>query len=489
MSSDNSLTRRDFMKAAGAASIGMALGAYSPLSAQAADERPNILFALADDWMWPHAGVYGDKVIKTPAFDRVAKEGALFTNSFCAAPTCTASRGGILTGQAIHRLAEGANLYGFLPSRFQVYPDILEAAGYSVGCAGKAWSPGTIEGSGRTRNPAGPHFKDFKTFMDQVPEGKPFCFWFGSTNPHRPYENGKGRKAGMKPEDVTVPPFLPDCDVVRNDILDYYEESQQFDAQFAGLIEALEESGRAENTIVVVTGDNGMPFPRAKANLYEAGTHQPLAIRWPAKVKGNRKVDDLVSFTDFAPTFLEAAGIKPPSDMTGTSLLDLLTKGKSLDRDAICTERERHANVRAGSLGYPCRAIRTKEYLYIRNFFPERWPAGDPMVGGDPKRTFGDIDGGPTKDFVLKNRDDKEVAPFFKTACEKRPEEELFDICKDPWTVNNVADKPEYAAAKTRMRVCLDKWMVETADPRAVNPRDKRWDRYEYFGKKLPAQK
>ena len=484
------ITRREFIKKAGAVSAGLAISTYGALPSAAEEkQRPNILFAIADDWSYPHAGVHGDKVIKTPVFDKVASEGVVFTGCYCAAPTCTASRAGVLTGQVIHRLDQGANLYGTLLSRYQVYPDILEAAGYFVGQTGKAWAPGTIEGSGRTRNPAGPGFKDFKTFLDQSPKDKPFCFWFGSTNPHRPYELGSGAKSGMKIEDVEIPPFLPDTPEVGSDILDYYYEVQLFDQQVGDLLAALEASGRAENTIVVVTSDNGMPFPRSKANIYDISVHMPLAIRWPAKVKAGRKVDGFVSHTDFAPTFLEAAGIKPPSDMTGNSLMGVLTKGKSLDGDCIFMERERHANVRADSLGYPMRGVHTKDFHYIWNPFPDRWPAGDPREFTRQALGFGDIDGGPSKEQIILRRDRPRFAKYFHLACDKRPEEELYDLKKDPWQLENVADKPEYAKAKKDMRARLDKWMKETGDRRATNPKDDRWDKYEYFGKKAVKAK
>lgn len=478
------------MKKAGAASAGLALTgcAILPSEAASSDDRPNILFAIADDWSYPHAGVYGDNVVKTPNFDRIASEGALFARSYCAAPTCTASRAGALTGQATHRLQEGANLYGTLPSRFKVYPDILEQAGYFVGFTGKGWGPGSPEGSGRTRNPAGPAFKSFDEFLAQVPEDKPFCFWFGSLYPHRAYESGSGAKSGMKPEDVRVPGFLPDTPEVRDDILDYYYEVQLFDQQVGELLRALEASGRAKNTLVVVTSDNGMPFPHSKANLYDIGVHMPLAIRWPGKVKPGRKVDDFVSHTDFAPTFLEAAGLKPPPDMTGKSLVGVLTNGRSLRREAIFFERERHANVRAGDLSYPMRGVRTKEFHYVWNPLPDRWPAGDPIRPG-AAMGFGDIDGGPTKNLVVRHSEDEAVSKYFHLACDKRPEEELFDLKNDPWQLDNVAGKPEYAAAREKMRAMLDKWMKDTADPRAVNPRDDRWDKYPYLGKKNPTAK
>jgi len=486
--SEHAFTRREFIKMAGAVSAGLALSTFPSLPSAAADGEqflsPNILFIISDDQSFPHAGAYGDKVVKTPNFDKIAREGVLFNNSYCAAPTCTASRGGVLTGQAIHRLAEGGNLFGFLPSRFKVYPDILESAGYFVGYTGKGCAPGTTEGSRRIRNPAGPVFKDFDVFLQQTPKDKPFCFWLGSSYPHRSYELGSGVKSGMKLEDVIVPPFLPDTHKVRSDILDYYHEVELFDQQVGKCLQALEASGRAENTIVVVTSDNGMPFPRSKANIYDIGVHMPLAIRWPAKVKAGRKVDDYVSHTDFAPTFLEAAGLKPPAEMTGKSLVPILTKGKSLGRDAIFFERERHAYCREGNLSYPMRGVRTSEFHYIRNFMPDRWPAGDPNMISMYADGFADIDVGPTRDLLVKSKYAKTISRYFHLACDMRPEEELYDLKKDTWQLDNVAGKSEYAAARKKMRAMLDKWMKNTGDPRSANPKDDRWDKYEYSDKR-----
>lgn len=456
-----------------------ATGDQSPSS----DARPSILFCIADDWSYPHAGVYGDKVVKTPTFDRLAESGVLFTHAFCAAPSCTPSRGAILTGQAIHRLEEGGNLWSRLPGRFKVYPDLLEQAGYFVGCTGKGWGPGTIEGTGRTRNPAGPLFARFRDFLEKAPAGQPFCFWFGSTDPHRPYEKGSGVKAGMKLREVVVPPWLPDTPEVRSDILDYYVEVQRFDSQVGELLRILDEKGLRDNTIVVVTSDNGMPFPRSKTNLYDSGTRMPLVVSWPARMKGKRVVDELVSFTDFAPTFLEAARLTPPLEMTGRGLLDLLTGKTDKHHDHVFLERERHANVRQGDASFPARAVRTKAFLYVRNLRPELWPAGDPekwqSVG-----PFGDIDASPSKDVIIDRRDDPLIAPFFKLACARRPAEELYDLAKDPGQIRNVADDPAYAEAKRELRALLDRWMAETADPRASGV-DDRYDRYPYYGSEV----
>jgi uncharacterized sulfatase len=473
------MNRREFL-------WGLSVGALSGLvvkgffAVEDQDERPNILFAISDDQSWVHTGAMGDRVVKTPTFDRVAEEGVLFTHAFCSAPSCTPSRGAILTGQMFCRLEEGANLWSTLPAKFKTYPDILEATGYHVGFMGKGWGPGKVEPGGRSHNPAGKRYRNFEEFLKDLPEGKPFCFWFGSYDPHRPYEKGSGLKSGMRIEDVDVPPFLPDVPEVRSDILDYYFEVERFDRQVGEMLKLLEESGKAENTIVVITSDNGMPFPRAKANLYDHGTRMPLAVRWPARVKGGRVIDDLISFEDFAPTFLEAAGLRPLPEMTGRSFLNLLLSDGSgrVDpgRDKIFTGRERHAYCREGGLGYPCRAIRTYQFLYIRNFEPDRWPAGDPPG-------YGDIDDGPTKRFMMENRDAEKVSHLFQLAFGKRPAEELYDLEKDPAQMHNVAESPEYADVKRNLRAELERRMSEMNDPRAFG-KGKFWEEIPYYGRR-----
>ena len=443
------------------------------------DSRPNILVIVGDDWSYPHAGAYGDKVVKTPTFDRIAREGVVFTHAFTASPSCTPSRASLLTGRAVHQLAEGGNLWGFLPARFETYPDILEADGYFVGYTRKGWGPGNVEAGGRTRNPAGPQFKTFAEFFQQVPKGRPFCFWFGSNDPHRPYETGSGAASGMKAEHVEVPAFLPDTPEVRSDILDYYFEVQRLDREAGEIVAALESAGQLDNTVVVFTSDNGMPFPRAKANVYDAGTREPLAIRFPARFKPARR-DEFVVLTDLAPTLLQAAGLEPRPGMAGRSLLPLLTGGRDTGRERVFLERERHAQVRRGDGSYPMRAVRTNDFLYVRNLRPDRWPAGDPemyfAVG-----PFGDIDGGPTKDLLLSRRSDPKIGRFFHLATDRRPAEELYELRKDPAQVRNLAARAEYAARKAELRAALDTWMRDTGDPRIASD-DDRWDAYPYFG-------
>ncbi|MHC4506208.1 MAG: sulfatase family protein, partial [Planctomycetota bacterium] len=446
MSRKNS--RRRFIRSLG---LGAAAAALSRPARAAGrrDPRPNILFAIADDWSWPHAGVGGDPVVKTPAFDRIAREGVLFSNAFVSAPSCTPSRGAILTGQHHWRLEEGGNLWSTLRAKFEVYPDILEKAGYHVGCTRKGWGPGNFKDGGRKRNPAGPSFRNFADFLKRRPDGKPFCFWFGSHDPHRGYKMRSGVSSGMRPGDVRVPACLPASNQVRSDICDYYWEVQRYDRDVGGMLAALGKSGELGHTLVVMTSDNGMPFPRCKSNLYDMGTHMPLAVRWGEKVTPRRVVKDFVSFTDFAPTFLAAAGLRAPAAMTGRSFLEVLTSGKSgqVDpgRDRVYVGKERHTCAQKGTTeGYPMRAVRTAELLYIRNFKPHLWPAGSPEI-------YRDIDGAPTKSYMMKNRDEADVKRLFELGFGKRPAEELYDLAKDPDQLVNVAARREYAAAKKKL--------------------------------------
>lgn len=452
----------------------------------AARERPgpSVLLVIADDWSWPDAGVAGHPSIRTPAFDRVAREGALFRHAYAAAPSCTASRAALLTGQAPHRLGEGANLWSRLPSAFVTYPDRLERAGYRVGLAGKGWGPGTLEGTGRTRNPAGPQFESFGAFLNSLPGGTPFAFWLGPSDPHRPYEPGLAARMGIVPGGQRVPATLPDVPAVRADLADYAAEIERFDRTVGGALEELERRGRLDDTIVVVTSDNGRPFPRDKANLYDGGVRVPLAIRWPGRIRGGRVVSQFVSLADVAPTLLEAAGAGADAAMTGRSLLPLVDGREDAPRDRVFVERERHAHVRAGNASYPSRGVRTADYLYIRNLAADRWPAGDPShvwaVG-----PFGDVDHGPAKDFILAYRDDPAVAPHFARAFGKRPAEELYVLAGDPDQLANVVENGSHHAALEALRASLAAWMRQTGDPRAVSAADV-FTRYPYFGPATP---
>jgi arylsulfatase A-like enzyme len=458
-------------------------------AASAANQtRPNILFAIADDWSWPDAGAYGDPVVKTPAFDRLAREGLLFHHAYVSSPSCTASRGAILTGQYHWRLEGAANLWSVFPNKFRTYPEILADAGYAVGVSGKGWGPGRTED--RKRDPAGTRYRSFSEFLTRRAKDKPFCYWLGSSDPHRPYKPGSGAASGMQLEDIRMPECFPDTPVVRSDMADYLFEVQRFDALVDSALKALEKLGELDNTIVCVTGDNGLPFPRCKANLYDTGVRVPLVIRWPARVPAGRTTDDFVSLTDLAPTFLEAAGLNPAGDMTGRGLMQLLVSSRSgridPERSFVLTGKERHcpAQEKPDMGGYPCRMLRTHDFLYIRNFRPDRWPAGTPNYQNAtyPGAWFAECDNSPTKSYIVDNREQDALhEKLYDLSFAKRPTEELYDLQADPGQLSNMADAPEFAEAKQRLANALLERLRATGDPRALGGGD-QFDTYPYLG-------
>jgi arylsulfatase A-like enzyme len=434
--------------------------------------RPSILFLISDDQSWLHTGISGCKGVSTPNFDRVAKQGVLFTQAYCSSPGCAPSRGSILSGQDFWRLREGSVQRSAFPADIRSYPELLEAAGYHVGEQGKGWGPGNLlqskrkpadRPSWRSGRLAGKSYTSFSQFCASVPEGKPFCFWFGSLDPHRPYIPGSGLKAGKKLEDAAVPPFLPDVPEVRSDMLDYFAEIDRFDRHVGEILDELEKSGKAADTLVFVTSDNGMPFPRAKANLYDYGVRMPLAVRWPARIKGGRVVDDFVSLADCAPTILRAAGLEPLPEMTARSFLDVLLSEKSgrVDpaRDHAVFGRERHG------WNWPSRGLRDDRYLYIRNFAPERL---DGLNSGDTS---------PSKSFMDDHADDPKYREFYELALGPRPAEELYDVQKDPGQIHNLADLPEQAAALKQRRERLEAELKQKEDPRILG-RGSEFDAY-----------
>lgn len=468
---------------------------------RSAETRPNILFCISDDQSYAHTGANGDPVVQTPAFDRIAREGLRFTHAFCDAPSCGPSRSAILTGQHIWRLEEAGNIHSTLPAKFATYTEMLADAGYAVGYTGKGWSPGRVEPGGRNSNPAGEQFKErtltrpfegisntdyaanFQDFLSQVPKSQPFCFWLGTTEPHRSFELGAGIRSGKDPAKAVVPPIFPDNDIVRNDILDYLVEVEHFDSVVARAIAAIEARGQLDTTLIVITSDHGMPFPRAKASLYDAGTRVPLAIRWPKGIQQpGRTVTSFTNLSDLAPTFLEAAGLQPPDMMTAQSLLGIFRDEQPTNRDAAFMAMERHDGCRKGGKGYPCRAIRTKDYLYIHNFEPTRWPSGSPDPSVCARSIpFGEIDSSPTKTYMMEHRNEEGVALLAELAFGIRPAEELYDLRKDPHQIVNLAGSMAMAGTQASLREQLFNHLKKTLDPRVVGGAVD-WDYYPYYG-------
>lgn len=453
------------------------------------DSRPNILFCIADDWGSPHASAYGDPAVSTPTFDRLASEGVLFTHAFTASPSCTPSRSAILTGQWHWRLGSCANLHSVFPDALTTYVELLEHGGYATGVTGKHWGPGRLQTPGRPV--AGHPAASFREFLSRRPADRPFCFWLGSGDPHRPYDPGSGAASGIDLAAIRVPACFPDDPVVRSDLADYYFEVQRFDALVGDAVAALEAAGLLERTLIVVTGDHGLPFPRGKSHLYDLGVRVPLVIRYPPLISAGRVIDDFVSLSELAPTFLELAGQPVPQEMTGRSLQPLLADRRSgrLDprRDSVIFGKERHVpSQEAPDMGgYPCRGIRTREFLYIRNFRPDRWPSGTPHYerAAIPGCWYADTDNGPTKTFLIENADrDEAHRRLYELSFGKRPAEELYDLEHDPDQLVNVAGDPAYRQQREALAARLLADLQQTGDPRVVGGAES-FDQYEYFGR------
>jgi arylsulfatase A-like enzyme len=466
--------------------------ATTATTAATAAERPNILFCFADDWGWPHAGAYGDPVVKTPTFDRLAREGVLFTHAFISAPSCTPSRNAIITGQQFYRLEEGANLRGTLDVELPNFMMLMREAGYAIGHWRKAWGPGNYKSGGYKEHPCGPESR-FDQFLQRRPKDKPFCFWFGTSDPHRAYAKGSGKKSGMDLSKVHVPEFFPDVPTIRGDIADYYFEVERWDGDVGKALALLDKHGELDNTIVVMSGDHGFPFPRGKGTLYDWGSRVPLAIRWGKQVRPGRTVTDFVSLTDLAPTFLEAAGLPVPESMTGRSLVSLLGSDREgrveIARDFVVTGRERHAPAQEipSIVGYPSRAIRTDGWLYIMNLKPDRWPHGVPENASHPMNRFPDTDDSPSKFFIMDHRDDPKFRRYFELCFAKRPAEELYDCNADPDQVNNLADDPKHAKIKQRLHDRLTDYLHRTGDPRFTDAPVK-FDEYPYTARYMKGR-
>ncbi len=465
--------------------------------------RPNVLFCIADDASFPHMGAYGTSWVKTPGFDRVAREGILFSRAYTPNAKCAPSRASILTGRNSWELKEAANHWCNFPQEFKTYAEALAENGYFVGKTGKGWAPGiAVDRTGTRRPMTGRPFEarrarppakaissndyaaNFRDFMNKKPVLQPWAFWYGCTEPHRAYEYGAGIKyGGKKLGDIDkVPDFWPDNEKVRTDMLDYAFEIEHFDRHLTRMLALLEERGELENTLIVVTADNGMPFPRIKGQEYELSNHLPLAVMWPQGIKNpGRTVNDYVSFIDFAPTFLELAGLTAESAgmaaTSGRSLTDIFRSSRAgwvtPSRDHVLIGKERHDIGRPYDWGYPMRGIVKNDILYLRNYEPTRWPAGNPETG------YLNCDGSPTKSVVLGLRGSAETRHFWESNFGKRPEVEMYHVKNDIYCLKNLAEQPGFARIEAEMDRLMVAELKEQGDPR-MSGQGHIFDEYAY---------
>ena len=462
--------------------------------------KPNILFAVADDWSYGHAGAYGCTWVRTPALDRVARKGILFTQAYTPCGKCSPSRASIITGRNPWQLKAAGNHWSVFPPEFKSYQEALGEQGYFVGLTGKGWGPGIAkDAAGNTREMAGRPFDarklhakptngisaadyaaNFNDFLDAAPKDRPWSFWYGGREPHRGYEYGSGEaRGGKKTSDIDrVPACWPDTEEVRNDMLDYAFEVENFDLHLGRMLAELEKRGLLENTLVVVTSDNGMPFPHCKGYAYNNSNHLPLAIMWPQGIASpGRVVDDYVSFIDLAPTFLEVAGVEQGASgmapITGRSLTEVFRSENSGQvipaRDHVLLSKERNDIGRPNDRGYPIRGIAKGGMLYLHNFEPERWPGGVVETG------YKDTDDSPTKIAVLSTEKQPNLRHFFDASFGKLPSDQLFDLSRDPDCMTNLTPSVAFSALRKQL---FDE-LTEQKDPRMLG-QGHLYDEYPY---------
>ena len=466
------------------------VGAVATPRVECAEEpAPNILFVICDDW-GVHAGAYGTPWIKTPAFDRVANEGLLFQNAYTPTAKCAPSRACVLTGRKPWQLEEAGNHMAYFPPKFKSWPEVLVDRGWHMGITGKGWGPGIAkDADGKNRQITGVAFnnrkispptngiannnyaENFVDFLDAAPAGKPWCFWCGFLEPHRAYEYQSGVSKGSKQlSDIDrVPKYWPDNSIVRNDMLDYAYEVEYVDSHLSRMLAELERRKLDKNTLVVVTSDHGMPFPRGKGYAYQDSNHVPLAIRYPNGIrKTGGKIEDFVDFSDIAATFLDYAripwsetGMQEISGKSWRPILESPTDGRVVaERDHALVGKERTDVGRPNDWGYPIRGIVTSNYLYLKNYESTRWPAGNPETG------YLDTDASPTKTNILELGRADRKDPFWKLCFGMRPDEELYELSSDPDCVINIAFDARHSERKKQMSERMESKLKSQSDPR-----------------------
>lgn len=523
------------MSAAALCCLGGGLVLTSCLSREKSEtSHPNILIAISDDQSFPHTSFAGCKFISTPGFDRIAGNGIYFKNCWAGSPGSAPSRSSLVTGRYHWQNESSGQHASAWLKKYVPFADELKLNGYHTGftgkgvgpfqyarnendslwreenAAGKAYNKIQYKKKGVSERTAGGigadnYYENFRDFMKKREPGKPFYFWYGATEPHRVYEKDSWKRNGKDLSKVEVPSFLPDDPEIRGDMLDYAVEIEWFDLHLSRMLNYLDSTGELDNTIVIVTGDNGMPFPRAKAFFYEYGIHVPLAISYPKGFPGKRIVEDPVSFTDLAPTILEMTGTKASSmlPISGKSIVNILKSKKSgvvdESKKYVFAGRERHSSSRWNNLGYPVRAIRSRQYMFAWNMRPDLWPAGDPQalkpgteellplygIKEDMKHesewAFTDIDASPSKSFVIEHFRDPELKRYFDLSVAKHPEYELYDVEKDPYCLDNLSGSPDYAVIEQELKTALLDELKKSGDPRVVGPDKEIFETYERF--------
>jgi len=453
-------SRRHFLRMLGAGAATALVSRSLPAALSQRAEKPNFVIMIADDQGWNDAGCYGHPHIRTPNIDRLAAEGLRFTHAFLTCSSCSPTRCSIMTGRYPH--STGAKeLHQPLPADQVVFAGLLKQSGYYTASAGK-WHLGdaakanfdTVVGGG----PSG--CERWVETLRSRPKDQPFFLWLASIDPHRAYQPNTIAEP-HRPEDVVVPPFLPDVPETRKDLAMYYDEITRMDGYIGRVLDELDRQGVADNTFVLFLSDNGRPFPRCKTTVYDSGVKTPLIVRWPGQAPAGRLCDSLVSVIDVAPTIIELASLAPSATFQGQSFAPLLKDPQASTRRYVFAEHNWH-DYRAHERG-----VRSKRYLYIRNALPE--VACTPPADAVRSITF---------QAMRKLRDAGKLSPA-QQGCFVTPRtaEELYDVELDPYQLMNVAADPKYTAILEQMRSVHEDWVRQTQDEIPIELTPDRFDR------------
>ena len=430
------------------------LAASLPETAAPAPQKslPNLVFMISDDQSYSGAGCDGNPAIHTPNIDRLAREGLRFERGFAPSPSCSPSRSAILTGESPHETGT-SRFRSPMPASQKTILEYLKSRNYYTGAFKKVhqgtefWRRWDFKGLHRP----------IREFFEVRPKDRPFYLHIGYHDPHRPYLPGERYPEKNPRSSVNVPSFLPDTPGVRKDIAHYYEAIERLDVKVGQLLALLEKHKLADNTLVIFTSDQGMAFPGAKGTLYDPGLHVPLMARWPGRIKPGRVSSDLVSLIDLAPTWLAAAGVRPPGVMNGKSFLPLLLGKPFQPREAVYAERNFHTHLDL------IRCVRTQRYKLIRNYLPDV-----------PYRPLSDIARSPSWRSIEELGRHGKLSPalFQRYFKQPRPADEFYDLQNDPGELNNVANDPKYKTELLHLQELLSRWMIATHDflPPPIQP-------------------
>lgn len=416
-------------------------------------QKPNIVVFIADDLGWEESTPYGNKVVQTPNLQRIADQGMRFNNFFLTASSCSPSRSGILSGLYPH--STGAmNLHEDMKPNVQLFPELLKNEGYYTMLVGKSHG---------TNNPQVKKKFDIASLVDwskpwemgnmwltalnNAPKDKPFFLWASSIDPHRPYNQGVCPFT-HKPEDVIVPPYLPDIPEMRKELAEYYDEISRFDQHVGMVLKYLEDTKQLDNTLIFVMSDNGRPFPQCKTRLNIQGLKSPFLVRFPKIVKPGSTTSSLISAVDMAPTILEIAGAKPLEKGQGKSFVKVLKNPATTFRDYVFGEHNWHSTMAFE------RVVISSKYIFIKNWLPDLNASPPP----DPARE-------PAYQKMWKMYEERQLLPKY-TDCFITPRDsfELFDAKTDIHCMQNLMHNPDYSKIAKRLKTKLYEWMKETGD-------------------------